>query len=74
MTTPTIDIAVGGMTCHHCVMTISKELTGLPGVADATVDLDAKRATVHPDGSVPAAKVEAAARAAINELGYEALV
>jgi copper chaperone CopZ len=74
MTTSTIDIAVGGMTCHHCVMTITKELTDLPGVAEASVDLDAKRATVRPDGSIPSADVEASARAAINELGYEALV
>ena len=41
---PTIDLAVGGMTCQGCVTTVTRGLTRLDGVAEATVNLATKRA------------------------------
>ena len=35
-------INVNGMSCDHCVQTITKALTELNGVADVQVDLDKK--------------------------------
>ena len=71
MTTKEMDLAIGGMTCGHCVMTVTKELKGLDGVSDASVDLAANSAHVTLDGTVEPAAITAAARAAIAEVGYE---
>ena len=71
MTTREMDLAIGGMTCDHCVTTITKELKGLDGVSDASVDLAAKSAHVVLDGTVKPDAVTAAARAAIADVGYE---
>jgi copper chaperone len=71
MTTKEMDFAIGGMTCNHCVMTVTKELKGLDGVADASVDLAANSAHVTLDGTVAPDAVTKAAKAAIAEVGYE---
>ena len=71
MNTKEIDLKIGGMSCHHCVMTITQGIKELDGVADASVDLAAKRATVHPDGTVDLAALKDALRAKIEELGYQ---
>ncbi|MCJ7826915.1 MAG: heavy-metal-associated domain-containing protein [Demequinaceae bacterium] len=68
-----IDLPIGGMSCHHCVMTITQGIKELDGVADASVDLAAKRATVHPDGTVDLAALKNALRSKIEELGYEVI-
>ena len=39
-------LLVEGMMCNHCKMTVEKALSGVPGVTSATVDLEAKTATV----------------------------
>ena len=71
MTTEEMDLAIGGMTCNHCVMTVTTELKGLDGVTDASVSLESKSAHVTLDGTVEPDAIRDAARAAIAEVGYE---
>jgi Cu+-exporting ATPase len=61
------------MTCQGCVANITRGLTKLDGVGEATVNLVTKRATVRPDGTVDPAALEEAMRATITGLGYEVL-
>ncbi len=70
---PVIELPVGGMTCQGCVANITRGLTKLEGVGEATVNLVTKRATVRPDGTVDPAALEEAMTAAITGLGYEVL-
>lgn len=71
MKTKEIELAIGGMSCHHCVMTITQGIKGIDGVADASVDLEAKKATVRPDGTVDEAALRDAVKATVEELGYQ---
>ncbi len=57
--------AVPGMTCEHCRMAITAEVTRVDGVAAVDVDLDAKRVVVS------GAFSDAAVREAIDEAGYD---
>src|SRR5664279_6593504 len=70
---PEIELPVGGMTCQGCVANITRGLTKLDGVGEATVNLVTKRATVRPDGTVDPAALEEAMKATITGLGYEVL-
>ena len=45
-----IEIQIEGMTCGHCAMTITKELSGLAGVANVQVDHAEGIATVEQNG------------------------
>jgi copper chaperone len=65
MTTTTYTIK--GMTCGHCVNSVSTELGRLPGVTDVLVDLSAGTATVTSDQPLDPQAV----RAAVDEAGYE---
>jgi copper ion binding protein len=65
MTTTTYRIS--GMTCGHCVNSVSSELGQLPGVSDVQVDLAAGTATVTSDQPLDSVAV----RAAVDEAGYE---
>ena len=58
---------VQGMTCGHCVQSVSKEVGALPGVQAVDVDLAAGVVTVTSDGEVD----REAVRAAVDEAGYE---
>ncbi|EQM74716.1 heavy-metal-associated domain-containing protein [Microbacterium maritypicum] len=63
------DVLVTGMTCSHCVSSVSEELSALDGVAAVTVDLNAggpSRVTIHSAAPVDPAAV----RAAVEEAGY----
>jgi copper ion binding protein len=64
MTTATY--TVEGMTCGHCVASVTSALTQLPGVRDVTVDLDRGQATVTSDAELDTDAV----RAAIDDAGY----
>ena len=64
MTTETY--TVQGMTCGHCVSSVTEEVSELPGVTDVSVDLDSGRVTVSADQPVGEEKV----RAAVEEAGY----
>lgn len=57
---------VAGMTCEHCVSSVTAEVTAVPGVTAVRVDLAAGTVEVTADGPVD----EAAIRAAVDEAGY----
>jgi len=65
--TTTAVYTVEGMTCGHCVSSVTEEVGGVGGVTDVKVDLEAKSVTVTSDGPVDDASI----RAAIDEAGYE---
>ncbi|MEH0823896.1 MULTISPECIES: heavy-metal-associated domain-containing protein [unclassified Micromonospora] len=58
---------VSGMTCGHCVDSVSTELSALPGVTDVQVDLASGRVTVTSQNPLDADAV----RAAVDEAGYD---
>jgi copper chaperone len=58
---------VKGMTCGHCVSSVSAEIGKLAGVTDVAVDLDTGEVTVTSSGDLAPAVV----RAAVDEAGYE---
>ena len=59
--------AVKGMTCEHCVRSVTDEVSDLPGVTGVDVDLASGRVTVSSEQPVD----DAAVRAAVSEAGYE---
>jgi copper chaperone CopZ len=63
------ELAVDGMTCSHCVGSVTKEISALEGVSDVDVELVAggtSRVTVR--GTAPVSRE--ALSAAIDEAGY----
>ena len=58
---------VPGMTCDHCKVAVTDEVTKVAGVAAVSVDLDTKLVRIH-GGADHAALV-----AAIDEAGYDAV-
>jgi copper chaperone len=54
----TLDFTVSGMTCQHCVASVTEEVTDLPGVTEVDVDLATGR--LHVVGEVSAEQVQAA--------------
>lgn len=65
MTTATY--TVRGMTCGHCVQSVTEEVSELPGVTDVNVDLPTGAVTVTSEGPLGDDQV----RAAVTEAGYE---
>jgi copper chaperone CopZ len=59
-----MQLIVEGMTCDHCVRSITKAIQAID--AQARVDVDLPRGTVAIDGNVDADR----ATAAIEEAGY----
>ncbi len=57
---------VTGMTCGHCVRSVTEEVGRVEGVTSVDVDLASGRVTVESDGPVD----DAAVRAAVDEAGY----
>jgi copper chaperone len=57
--------AVSGMTCEHCVRSVTEEVSEVPGVTAVDVDLATGRVTVSGDAGADAV------RAAVAEAGYE---
>ncbi|TKJ28882.1 heavy-metal-associated domain-containing protein [Blastococcus sp. CCUG 61487] len=64
MTTATFTVV--GMTCGHCVTSVTEEVSTVPGVTDVAVDLESGGLTVTSDAPVD----ETAVRAAVEEAGY----
>ncbi|MER7888572.1 cation transporter [Micromonospora sp. NPDC094482] len=58
---------VQGMTCGHCVSSVSAEVGAIPGVSDVQVDLATGQVAVTSESPLDAASV----RAAVDEAGYE---
>ena len=48
---PHINIQVEGMTCGHCVETVTQAVNSLDGVRQVSVDLDKKQVSVDFDES-----------------------
>jgi copper chaperone len=59
---------VPGMTCSHCQVAVTDEVTKVAGVSTVHVDLETKLVQIH--GSEVA---RAAVVAAIDEAGYDAV-
>ena len=57
---------VTGMTCGHCVASVSEEVQGIPGVRDVTVVLETGAVTVTSAEPID----DAAVRDAVEEAGY----
>jgi copper chaperone CopZ len=66
----TVKFHVEGMACSSCVERVDKAIRATRGVTTATVDLEAKRATVTFSG----APHTQAVIAAISAAGYEAAI
>jgi len=63
-----IELKIKGMTCKHCAATVTKALSGVPGVKKADVDIDRGLAIV--DGDATADRLIQSVR----DAGYEAAV
>jgi copper chaperone len=57
--------SVKGMTCEHCVRSVTEEVSEVSGVEGVDVDLDSGRLVVRGDVA------DEAVRAAVSEAGYE---
>ena len=64
-TTMKTTIHVEGMMCNHCKMAVEKAVSGVPGVANAEVDLAAKSVSFEGQADL------AAVKKAIADAGYE---
>ena len=67
MTTQTVDLAIGGMTCASCAVRVEKKLNRMPGV-QASVNFATEKARV----SLPAGTGVGAAIATVEATGYSA--
>ncbi|MEV6931548.1 cation transporter [Dactylosporangium sp. NPDC051485] len=65
MTTQTYTVT--GMTCSHCVQSVTSEIGKLDGVQNVQVDLASGAVTVTSAQALD----DAAVRAAVDEAGYE---
>ncbi|UYM07128.1 heavy-metal-associated domain-containing protein [Solicola gregarius] len=63
----TANYTVTGMTCGHCVASVTEEVTEVPGVVDVDVDLGSGGLTVRSDAPVN----ESTIREAVEEAGYQ---
>jgi copper chaperone len=59
------EYTVKGMTCEHCVLSVTEEVSEVPGVENVDVDLGSGRLVVRGDVT------DDAVRAAVAEAGYE---
>lgn len=57
---------VSGMTCDHCVLSVTEEVSEVEGVAGVAVDLASGELNVRGEGFA-----DEAVRAAVVEAGYE---
>jgi copper ion binding protein len=62
----TTSYTVQGMTCSHCVSSVSTEVGALPGVSDVQVDLATGTMTVTSDQPLDVEAVSGA----VDEAGY----
>ena len=64
--TTTATFTVTGMTCGHCVASVTEEVAEVAGITDVDVDLGNGRLTVTSDAPIDGAAV----RAAVEAAGY----
>jgi copper chaperone len=60
-------VTVTGMTCQHCVMSVTEEISELDGVTGVDVDLESGTVTVLADREVGRDEIAAA----VDEAGYD---
>lgn len=58
---------VTGMTCEHCVRTVTAEVAKLPGVTEVDVDLSSGKVRVASEHDLD----RSAVKAAVEEAGFE---
>jgi copper chaperone len=63
----TSEYTVTGMTCAHCVASVTEEVKEIPGVTAVTVDLASGGLNVTSEQPVPDTEI----RAAVEEAGYQ---
>lgn len=62
-------IKIKGMTCRHCVMAVTKALSGIDGVREVKVDLEKAVATFEEDKPVDMDVI----RERVKKAGYDVL-
>lgn len=62
----TQSFVVSGMTCQHCVTSVTEEVGAVSGVIDVQVDLDSGQLVVVSDDEISFEYIEAA----VDEAGY----
>ena len=62
-----VTFSVTGMTCQHCVASVTEEVQEIAGVTDVHVDLAAGSVSVISDQPLSEADV----KAAVEEAGYQ---
>ena len=62
----TSQYVVSGMHCHHCVSSVTEEVSAVSGVTDVKVDLDSGRLIVISETDIPLESIETA----VDEAGY----
>ena len=67
MSTHAASYTVSGMTCEHCVASVTEEVAEVAGVTGVDVDLASGGLTVTSETPVD----ESAVRSAVEEAGYE---
>jgi copper chaperone CopZ len=65
--TVTTTYTVSGMTCQHCVNSVTEEVSAVSGVTDVTVLLDTGALTVVSNGQPDRTHIAEA----VNEAGYQ---
>ncbi len=60
-------IKIKGMSCQHCVMAVTKALSGIGGLKNIKVDLQLGEASFENDGMVS----EETIRQAVKKAGYD---
>ena len=63
----TTTVNIKGMSCGHCVMSVSQALKQMADVKDVQVDLDNAKATIEHEKPIDMGKV----RDVIEKAGYE---
>ena len=66
-TATTSTYTVSGMTCSHCAMSVTEEITQIPGVSSVDVDLGSGQVTIASDSTVDRFQVQGA----VEEAGYQ---
>ena len=62
-----MELPIEGMTCDHCVRTVTAALAKVPGVHSAQVSLSDRKAVIESNGDLPTRE---ALTAAVVQAGY----
>ena len=65
----TASFTATGMTCQHCVASVTREVSELAHVTSVSIDLPSGTVTVESDSSIPQDEIIAA----IDKAGYPAV-